>query len=194
MVGRSSSRKTTGLVALVSLFNSYVLVNEKNKTVHDLWDGQNLRCTYRRILGNTLFRQWEEVIRLASTITFTDNPDEMVWRFTSNGTYSSQSLYKIVNFRGIRPVYLPAVWSLEIPPKINFFIWLLSQNKVLTKDNVAKRKHVEDSSCLFCTENGRWRSVTDVLQRIVSLLQNWEILCPKSHQQKWEMKLSRLRS
>lgn len=113
------------------------------------WDVQNLRCTYRRVLGDNLFRQWDDVIQLASTITFSDNPDKMVWRFTSNGTYSSQSLYKIVNFRGIKPVYLPTMWNLKIPPRIHFFLGLLSQNKVLTRDNVAKRKKVEDSSCLF---------------------------------------------
>jgi hypothetical protein len=33
-----------------------------------------------------------------------------------------------------------------------FFLWLLTQNKILTRDNVNKSKTVPDDSCLFCCE------------------------------------------
>ena len=52
---------------------------------------------------------WLEVVQLASTIVFSDDEDALVCKFNSNGVYSSQSLYKIVNFRGIVPVHVPAV-------------------------------------------------------------------------------------
>ena len=78
---------------------------------------------------------WLEVVQLASTIVFSDDEDALVCKFNSNGVYSSQSLYKIVNFRGIVPVHVPAVWHLKIPPRIHFFLWLLSKNKLLTRDN-----------------------------------------------------------
>jgi hypothetical protein len=100
-----------------------------------------------------MMRAWEEIIQLASTINFSGDQDEMIWTFSSNGVYSSQSLYKIVNFRGIKPIHTPAVWSLKIPPRVHFFLWLLTQNKTLTRDNVAKRKQVDDKSCLFFKEN-----------------------------------------
>jgi hypothetical protein len=32
------------------------------------------------------------------------------------------------------------------------FLWLLANGKVLTRDNLAKRRHVDDSTCLFCNE------------------------------------------
>ena len=48
---------------------------------------------------------------------------------------------------------MQAVWKLKIPPRVQFFLWLLSSNRVLTRDNVAKRKEVADPSCLFCAEN-----------------------------------------
>jgi hypothetical protein len=34
-----------------------------------------------------------------------------------------------------------------------FFLWLLTNNKVLTRDNLLKRRELNDVSCLFCTEN-----------------------------------------
>ena len=36
---------------------------------------------------------------------------------------------------------------------MHFFLWLLSKNKVLTRDNLAKRQKVDTESCLFCNEH-----------------------------------------
>jgi hypothetical protein len=137
----------------IQLWNLYAIVNEKNKTVHDLWDGNTLKCTFRRRVGPSMFRDWEDILQLASTITLNDEQDELIWTFSSNGIYSSQSLYKIINFRGgVQPVHTPAVWKLKIPPRIHFFLWLFTKNKILTRDNVGKRKQTEDNICLFYNE------------------------------------------
>ena len=73
--------------------------------------------------------------------------------FESSGLYSVRSFYGIINSRGVVPMHTPAVWSLNIPPRIHVFLWLLANNKLLTRDNLAKRRDVEDLSCLFCSEN-----------------------------------------
>jgi hypothetical protein len=136
----------------IQYWDIYVILNEKNKTVQELCDGRNLKCTFRRSVDENMYRTWEEIVQLASTITFSGDQDEMVWTLNSNGIYSSQSLYKVINFRGVQPVHTPAIWCLKIPPRVHFFLWLLTQNKVLTRDNVKKRKHIEDDRCLFCSE------------------------------------------
>jgi hypothetical protein len=41
---------------------------------------------------------------------------------------------------------------LASPVECNF-LWLVSNNKILTRDNVSKQKPVDDRYCLFCTEN-----------------------------------------
>jgi hypothetical protein len=33
-----------------------------------------------------------------------------------------------------------------------FFLWLVSNNKLLTRDNLDKMRKVEDLTCLFCKE------------------------------------------
>ena len=76
----------------------------------------------------------------------------MIWQYNSNGIYSTQSLYKIINFRGVQPVFVSAVWDIKVPPRVHFFLWLLSKNKVLTRDNLSKRRKLDDVSCLFCCE------------------------------------------
>jgi hypothetical protein len=96
-------------------------LNEKNKTIADLWDGQTLRCSFRRNVSTKLYNSWLEVLELVSTISLSEEEDEMVWMFSSKGVYSSQSLYKIINFRGIKLVHVPALWHIKIPPRLHFF-------------------------------------------------------------------------
>jgi hypothetical protein len=40
-----------------------------------------------------------------------------------------------------------------VPPRIHFFLWLMSKNKLLTRDNLGKRRRVEDMTYLSCSEN-----------------------------------------
>jgi hypothetical protein len=94
-------------------------LNEKNKSIAELWDGQDLKCTFRRNVSEDLYQVWLEVVALVSTINLTDDEDEMVWLFNSSIVYSSQSLYKIINFRGIKLyMYLPFGTSKYFPEYI----------------------------------------------------------------------------
>jgi hypothetical protein len=42
----------------IQFWDLYVIVNEKTGTVRDLWDGVNLRCTFRRTVGDRLEQLW----------------------------------------------------------------------------------------------------------------------------------------
>jgi hypothetical protein len=45
------------------------------------------------------------------------------------------------------------IWKANLPLKIKIFMCLVSQNIILTKDNLIKRKWKGNKSCAFCTEN-----------------------------------------
>jgi len=51
------------------------------------------------------------------------------------------------------PAYTPTVWKLKIPPRVHFFLCLLSKNKLLTRDNLGITRELEDKSCLFYSVN-----------------------------------------
>lgn len=46
----------------IQYWEVYVLVNEQASTVEDLWDGINLKCTFRRCVDDRLFNLWLEVV------------------------------------------------------------------------------------------------------------------------------------
>jgi hypothetical protein len=88
---------------------------------------------------------WDEVVQLASTVSLDDSDGALIWKFSSNGVYSVQSLYKVINFRGIKPILVSSILEVN-------FSWILSKNKLLTRDNLGKRRKVENDLCLFCDE------------------------------------------
>jgi hypothetical protein len=95
---------------------------------------------------------WYELLGILENQILNDEEDKIMWSFNSNGKFSVQSLYAVINHRGVVPIFVPAVWKLNIPPRIQIFLWLLSKNKALTRDNLAKRREVTDKTCLFCNE------------------------------------------
>jgi hypothetical protein len=74
-----------------------------------------LRFTFRRTVNSRLMNQWYELEQIASSINFTDEPDNAIWQLNSMGRYSVQSLYAVVNDRGVRQVFTPVVWKIVIP-------------------------------------------------------------------------------
>jgi len=121
--------------------------------VSEVWDGETLMLTFRRSVSEQLMNLWWELVDVMSEVTLSEEEDLMIWTYNSSGKYSVQSLYAVVNFRGITPVFVSSIWKLHIPPRVQFFLWLLSKNNLLTRDNLAKRKSISDATCLLCAEN-----------------------------------------
>jgi hypothetical protein len=113
----------------------------------------NLKFTFRRTVNREVMDLWEEVKQIASSIQKNEEEDAIVWQFGSSGRYSVQSLYAVINDRGIKHIYLPVMWKINVPSRIHVFLWLVANNKILTRDNLAKRREVNDRSCLFCSES-----------------------------------------
>jgi len=95
---------------------------------------------------------WLELLGVVEEVNLVEEEDQIIWSFSSNGHFSVQFLYAVINHWGVKLVYVQSVWNLKIPPRIQIFLWLLSKNKILTRTNLAKRKKLDDLSCLFCSE------------------------------------------
>lgn len=87
--------------------------------------------------------QWYELVEITSILESTIEEDNIMWAFSSTGTYRVQSLYAIITHRGVLPVYTPTIWKLNIPPRVQFVVWLLANNRLPTRDNLAKRRTVD---------------------------------------------------
>jgi hypothetical protein len=136
----------------IQYWELYCLANEQFRTVAELWDGQNLKITFRRCFDHNLMTQWYELVQIASSIQFSEEPDALIWKFESNGVFTVKSMYVVVNFKGVLSMHVHYVCDIKVLPKIHFFLWLLAHRKNLTRDNLVKRQSVDELSCLFCNE------------------------------------------
>jgi len=136
----------------IQFWHLYAIVNEKGATISQVWDGVNLKLTFRRSVSQNLMLQWEDLCSIASSINLSDEIDNIIWMYDSRGIFSVQTLYSVLSFRGMVPVYIPTMWKLSVPPRIHIFLWLLGSNKLLTRDNLSKRKDLSDKTCLFCND------------------------------------------
>ena len=111
-----------------------------------------------------------EVIQLASTIIFT-RVWFLVWTLSSKGMFSLQPVYKFITFRGVLPIFIPAMWKLKVPPRIYFFLWLLSKELKCLLEKILARKNLDDTNCVFCTEK---ESVEHIFFECVVAKQLWQ--------------------
>jgi hypothetical protein len=92
-------------------------------------------------------------LQIDSSIQFSDEDDAIAWQYQSSGKYYVQTLYFIINNRGVKQAFTPVMWKIPVPSKLHVFLQSLANNKVLTRDNLAKRKTIDDKTSLFCNEN-----------------------------------------
>jgi zinc-binding in reverse transcriptase len=76
--------------------------------------------------------------------------DTVIWIRHSTGKFSSKSAYPFIT--GIPAVTTGAqhLWSIPAPPRVQIFIWLKTQNKILTFDNLIKRGWQMTNICYMC--------------------------------------------
>jgi hypothetical protein len=73
-------------------------------------------------VSEALMSMWWELCSLVEGTSLTDEEDQILWSYTLNDSYSVQSLYAVINCRGVTPVFVHAIWKLVIPPRVHFFL------------------------------------------------------------------------
>uniref|UniRef100_A0A8I6XRD0 Reverse transcriptase zinc-binding domain-containing protein n=1 Tax=Hordeum vulgare subsp. vulgare TaxID=112509 RepID=A0A8I6XRD0_HORVV len=136
----------------VKFWELFDICNQQECTVSQVWDGTSLRLSFRRCVDSRIMNDWENLIDHIRNYPLSDSPDTPVWLLEANGSYSVKSFYKCINFDGVVSPLGETLWKTLCPRKIHVFLWLCLYNKVLTRDNVAKRKTLDDNTCLFCNE------------------------------------------
>jgi hypothetical protein len=50
---------------------------------------------------------------VVENVVLSEETDTLVWCYDSAGVYTSQSMYDVINYRGVTPMYVPAVWKIN---------------------------------------------------------------------------------
>ncbi|TVU34487.1 hypothetical protein EJB05_16322, partial [Eragrostis curvula] len=84
----------------IQFWELYVIVNEQNSSIDDVWDGSNLKLTFRRTVNEKGMMAWNDLLAVASSIDLGQEDDYVTWALEASGKYTVQSLYSVVSFRG----------------------------------------------------------------------------------------------
>lgn len=92
---------------------------------------------------------WNEIRNECEEMTHIDQKDRVNWMLAVDGKFSVRCLYlKLVMNEPNFPHKF--MWKVKIPPKIKVFLWLMSNNSVLTKDILLRRGWIGSEACPFC--------------------------------------------
>jgi hypothetical protein len=89
----------------------YIICNEKTKTIAYVWVDGELRLTFRMIFSKRMIEIWDELMSVVENVVLREETDALMWCYNSTVVYSSQSMYAIINYHGVTPVYVPTVWK-----------------------------------------------------------------------------------
>ncbi|KAJ4772002.1 RNA-directed DNA polymerase (reverse transcriptase)-related family protein [Rhynchospora pubera] len=79
-------------------------------------------------------------------------PQQLTWKWSTTGEYSSASSYRILADPGMRSPYHILLWKIKAPPKVRIFLWLILLDRILTQQNLARRNWPSITSCQCCSE------------------------------------------
>ncbi|XP_021827477.1 uncharacterized protein LOC110768097 [Prunus avium] len=78
------------------------------------------------------------------------------------------------------------LWKLKIPPKLQIFLWLVFQGKILSNEQRVRRHLVDDPACNYC--NWPVESILHIFRDCEKATSVWQaMLCPGAHPHFFQM-------
>ncbi|KAK1316814.1 hypothetical protein QJS10_CPA05g01062 [Acorus calamus] len=113
------------------------------------------RLNFRRISNDLQVQECADLLRdLEGQAISVDRPDELLWGPNPTEGYSVKKGYEwwSRNIRSNREmaIHTPRLWKWKVPGKIKIFMWLVLQNRLLTKSYRAKWRPFEPTDCPMC--------------------------------------------
>ena len=99
---------------------------------------------------------WDSV----QSVVFTEETDQITWKWTPNGQYTSKSAYDIQFAGSFCAFDSSAIWQAKAEGKHRFFAWLLVHGKIQTADNLLAKGIACDPLCSLCNQEPEMQSGT----------------------------------
>ena len=106
---------------------------------------------FRRRLTPELSKQWEDMRAAVNRIHLVERSDRVFWGLNQNGKFTTKSVYNMLE-EPLSGCHYRWIWKAKIPLKIKIFLWQMSQNAILTRQVMRKKKWPGNPCCSFCKQ------------------------------------------
>ncbi|CAL1383908.1 unnamed protein product [Linum trigynum] len=132
------------------------------------------------IQGNVTEDELEAILRIP--IGEEDSEDFWAWKFNNEGNFTVKSAYHAIH--ETNTITAPPgnsekwkwIWSLQLPPKLIFFIWRCAKNGIATKERLWHRKCSPDATCPVC--QNQLESIVHCMFECQHALSSWNNIFP----------------
>jgi hypothetical protein len=115
---------------------------------------QGIRSLLQPRLSPRAASELEELHLMLQVVQLTDGADERVCAFEKKDHKLATTMIYRASVRGDqKSPSFNFVWRNHAPPRVRFFAWLLVQNRIQCKVNLAKKNIVDDATCELCKEH-----------------------------------------
>jgi hypothetical protein len=111
---------------------------------------------------------------LYSCPTFRGGLDSLGWCLSRSKKFEVKSYYKALIRSAQSPFPWRNVWKVKFPTRIAFFTWTAALGKILTIDNLRKRKVIITDWCCMCKRGGE--SVSHLLLHCTVSQELWGLV------------------
>jgi hypothetical protein len=101
--------------------------------------------------------------------------DSIFWNFSSHASFEVSSFYSALTQSATSQFPWRLVWKAKVPSRVAFFIWTASLGKILTTDNLRRRRVIILDWCCLCKADGK--SVNHLLLHCPVACDLWNLVC-----------------
>lgn len=120
-----------------------IIISNPTITVAAVFANFPLAFQFNRQITGIILAEWIQLLELFSS------PDIIIWRWNSS-IFFVLTLFIYGYLRGDPTHTYNTLWKSKIPLKIKIFVWLLRQDKILTKCSFQSRGWQGNIDCVFC--------------------------------------------
>ena len=89
--------------------------------------------------ANNVFLQILNFNAIMDNLVLRNGDDSIDWTASSNNLFSVKSCYDLLNDGGLRSNVSFDIWNCSVPLKTKLFAWLVFHDKILSRENLAKK-------------------------------------------------------
>jgi hypothetical protein len=114
-------------------------------------------------LVKSIFNQEEAGLICNIPLSRYNQPDKLIWRAANSGMFTVRSAYfiehekkSIITGEGSHSAAEDStwkeIWRLPVPNSVKMFMWRACRDILPTKENLFKRRTLEEAMCIFCQQ------------------------------------------